>query len=156
MPVTISEAPGPPLAPALKAPGLILLAEDNVINARFTRKLLEKEGYLVQVVGNGQEAVDAWRRGGVALILMDVQMPLMDGLEATRSIRDLEAKRLLPELERLPGARVPIIALTANAMRSDEQLCLAAGMDGYLTKPFERDDLLQLLTRIVGGAKKKC
>jgi signal transduction histidine kinase/DNA-binding response OmpR family regulator len=100
----------------------ILLAEDNAVNQRVAIRLLEKEGHVVTPVVNGLEAVSAVRTGGFDLVLMDVQMPEVDGLEATRRIR-------------AAGQHVPIIAMTAHAMKGDEDRCLAAGMDGYVSKP---------------------
>jgi CheY-like chemotaxis protein len=88
-------------------------------------------GYEVHAVANGQEAVAAWREGRYDLILMDCQMPVMDGYEATREIRVLEAGR----------QRIPIVALTAHAMKDDDAKCMAAGMDHHLTKPLDRDRL---------------
>jgi CheY-like chemotaxis protein len=108
----------------------ILVAEDNVVNQRVVVRMLERLGYRVDVVANGAEAVDATARRRYAAILMDCQMPDMDGYEATSVIRARE----LPGGE--PGGqRLPIIALTANAMADDRDRCLAAGMDGYLAKP---------------------
>ncbi|MBS0374460.1 MAG: response regulator [Proteobacteria bacterium] len=113
----------------------LLLAEDNPVNQRVARGALEKMGYAVHVVGNGAEAVAAWETGRYDLVLMDCQMPELDGYAATREIRRREA-----------GARhIPIIALTADAMQGAEQVCLDAGMDGYLTKPFDRARLAERL-----------
>lgn len=118
--------------------GRVLVVEDDRINARLARKILEDIGWQVDVAGNGAEAVDAFRRGDYLAILMDMQMPTMNGLEATERIRALEAEN---------GARVPIIALTANAMPGDRERCMAAGMDDFLTKPFRRDEMATKLAR---------
>jgi two-component system sensor histidine kinase/response regulator len=114
----------------------VLLTEDNAINQAVAARLLEKLGHEVVVAHNGQEGFEAWARGGIDVILMDVQMPVMDGLDATRAIREAEAQR---------GTRVPIIALTAHAMPSDRDRCLAAGMDRYLAKPIRFDALASAL-----------
>ncbi len=114
----------------------VLLAEDNVVNRRVAVRMLESLGLAVDIAVNGQEAVDALARQPYEIVLMDCQMPLLDGLEATRRIRALESA-----LER----RSHIIALTANAMSSDEQNCRDAGMDDYLSKPFKLEDLKRVL-----------
>jgi CheY-like chemotaxis protein len=103
----------------------ILLAEDNEVNQLVAVGMLNSLGYASEVVPNGAEAVAAMERGGFDLVLMDVRMPVMDGLEATRRIRMLGG----------PAGGVPIIAVTANAMRGDEEACLNAGMNDYLAKP---------------------
>jgi signal transduction histidine kinase/CheY-like chemotaxis protein len=110
--------PGPPMR--------VLLAEDSPVNQRVARDLLEGHGHEVEIVTTGREALEATRAGSYDLVLMDVQMPEMDGLEATRAIRAREA-----------GSRehVPIVAMTANAMQGDRERCLAAGMDDYIAKP---------------------
>ncbi len=114
----------------------ILVAEDNVVNQRVIEVMLRRRGHLVTIAGNGQLAVEAWRTHGFDLVLMDVQMPEMDGLEATRVIRREELRR---------GARVPIVALTAHALSSDQDRCRDAGMDAYLTKPVQIEALERLL-----------
>jgi PAS domain S-box-containing protein len=114
----------------------VLLAEDNVVNRRVAVRMLESLGLSVDIAVNGQEAVEALTRQPYEIVLMDCQMPLLDGIEATRRIRALESS-----LER----RAHIIALTANAMSSDEQNCRDAGMDDYLSKPFKLDDLKRVL-----------
>jgi len=112
----------------------ILLAEDNPMNQKLAVRLLEKLGYTTEVVGDGQEAVDAVMAGGFDIVLMDVQMPELDGLEATRRIR-AEA----------PMPRPWIVAMTANAMEGDREACLAAGMDGYISKPIRPEALAEAL-----------
>jgi two-component system sensor histidine kinase/response regulator len=114
----------------------ILLAEDNPVNQRLATRILEKMGHCVTLASTGREAVDALRLRAYDVILMDVQMPQMDGIEATQSIRT----------EELGSDRhQPIIALTAHAMQGDHERCLAAGMDGYLSKPIRPQELEQLL-----------
>ena len=114
----------------------VLLAEDDLINQEVSRTLLEEAGLVVDVASNGLEAVDLARRNDYALVLMDLQMPQMNGLEAAAAIR------------RLPvGGRVPILALTANAFDEDRQRCLDAGMDGHLAKPVTTDRLHDALDR---------
>ncbi len=124
--------------------GKVLLVEDNAINQRVARRFLERLGCEVQVVGNGQQAVDAYRADNWAFILMDMQMPVMDGLEATRRIRELEGN----------GARTPIVALTANAMMGQLERCLEAGMDDYLTKPLDITRLQDVLDRFMAAADR--
>ena len=119
----------------------VLLAEDNVINTKLARRILEKMGCQVTHAENGIQAVDLWAAEAVDLILMDVQMPMMDGLEATRTIRAREPA----------GVRVPIIALTANAMKGDDDACMAAGMDGYVPKPIDRRLLEQAMRHALRG-----
>jgi two-component system, sensor histidine kinase and response regulator len=116
----------------------ILLAEDNPVNQMLAVRLLEKRGHSVTVAGNGKEALAALDHQGFDLILMDVQMPEMDGFEATTAIRGLEKQT---------GLHLPIIAMTAHAMVGDKERCLAAGMDDYITKPFQPADLMELLAR---------
>ena len=114
----------------------ILLVEDNAVNRLVATRLLQKGGYEVVVAENGREAVDLAQRGGIQLVLMDVQMPEMDGFEATHAIR---------ARERETGAHLPIVAMTAHAMKGDRERCLAAGMDDYLTKPIRSAELFELL-----------
>jgi len=114
----------------------VLLAEDNLVNQRLVVRLLEKRGHRVVVAGTGLEALKALEKESFDLVLMDVQMPDMDGLEATAAIR---------EKEKDTAAHQAIVALTAHAMKGDREKCLAAGMDGYLTKPIRPQELDQLL-----------
>jgi two-component system, sensor histidine kinase and response regulator len=110
----------------------VLVAEDNAVNRRLVEALLRKRGHTVVSVDNGRAAVAAVTEGGFDVVLMDVQMPEMDGLEATRTIRQLEIET---------RAHVPIIALTAHAMKGDRDICVAAGMDEYLSKPINAVEL---------------
>jgi PAS domain S-box-containing protein len=130
----------------------VLLVEDNDINALLARRMLEKTGCDVFVCVNGREAVDAIRRrlAGTEppfdLVFMDVHMPILDGLEATRIIKGLYAAQPDPALR-----AAPIVALTANAFEEDRRRCIEAGMDDYLAKPFDRDDLQQVLDKWCGA-----
>jgi signal transduction histidine kinase/CheY-like chemotaxis protein len=123
----------------------ILLAEDNLVNQRLATRLLEKRGHFVVVAGNGREAVTAFERESFDLVLMDLQMPEMDGFEATTEIR---------EKEKATGSHLPIVALTAHAMKGDREKCLAGGMDGYLTKPIRPQELDELLESYVDRRRK--
>jgi two-component system sensor histidine kinase/response regulator len=116
----------------------VLVAEDNPVNQRVATALLERLGHRVTLATNGAEAVAKWREQKFDLVLMDVQMPELDGFEATRSIRDYERN----------GARTPIIAMTAHAMTGDRERCLEAGMDDYVSKPVRRESLLSAIARI--------
>jgi signal transduction histidine kinase/CheY-like chemotaxis protein/ligand-binding sensor domain-containing protein/HPt (histidine-containing phosphotransfer) domain-containing protein len=117
----------------------ILLAEDNFVNQKVAVAVLEKLGHQVDTVQNGVQAVESWQSGRYDLILMDCQMPEMDGYEATREIRRIEATA--------GNVRIPIVALTAHAIQGTEQQCRDAGMDDYLTKPLNRDRLTDTLDR---------
>jgi signal transduction histidine kinase/ligand-binding sensor domain-containing protein/DNA-binding response OmpR family regulator len=119
----------------------VLLVEDNVINQRVAQRFLERLGCEVQIVGDGAQAVRAYSPATYSLILMDMQMPVMDGIEATQRIRDLEGM----------GPRTPIVALTANAMMGTLERCLEGGMDDYLTKPIDLARLQAVLERFVGS-----
>jgi CheY-like chemotaxis protein len=116
----------------------ILLAEDNVVNQTFAIAILKKMGHQVALAVNGAEAVSKWSEGEFDLIIMDVQMPEMDGFEVTKRIR---------EQERISGAHIPIIAMTAHAMSGDSKLCIDAGMDEYVSKPVNRKTLEQAIHR---------
>ncbi len=117
----------------------VLLAEDNAVNQLVALRLLERFGHTVTVAANGKKALEAWNRGGFDAILMDVQMPEMNGWEATQEIR---------ERERSAGVRIPIIAMTAHAMKGDDERCFAAGMDDYLTKPIRTEELMATLDKV--------
>ena len=115
------------------------MAEDNPVNQRLAVRLLEKQGYSVMVADNGRAALEAIDQERFDLVLMDVQMPEMDGFEATAAIRGKESAT---------GTRLQIIAMTAHAMKGDEERCLAAGMDGYVSKPIQ----IQALSRAIESA----
>jgi CheY-like chemotaxis protein len=110
----------------------VLLAEDNAVNQTLALRLLEKRGYSVTVAGNGREAVEAFEKNHFDVVLMDIQMPEMDGFEATAAIR---AK------EKLTGRHVPILAMTAHALKGDQERCISAGMDAYISKPIRTSEL---------------
>jgi CheY-like chemotaxis protein len=120
----------------------ILVAEDNSVNQKVAVRTLEKLGYRADVVQDGQEAVSAWESGQYDLILMDCEMPVLDGYEATRRIRSREDGR----------AHIPIVALTAHAMKSAQVACRAAGMDDYITKPMDRERLDACLDRFLNDS----
>ncbi|HUE69470.1 MAG TPA: response regulator [Pirellulaceae bacterium] len=133
-------------APAAVRPLKILLAEDSLVNQRLAVGLLERHHHQIIVANNGQEAIDALAREPFDLVLMDLQMPELDGLEATRRIRAREQQ---------PGdgdrpAHVPIIAMTAHALKGDRERCLAAGMDEYVSKPIRESQLLAALRAVLG------
>ena len=123
----------------------VLVAEDNAVNQKLIVRLLEKRGHRVTVAGNGREAVDAAARESFDLVLMDMQMPEMDGFEATAMIR---------VRERRSGAHLPIVALTAHAMKGDREKCLAGGMDDYLSKPIQPGELEEVLARFARVRKQ--
>jgi CheY-like chemotaxis protein len=137
-----SAATGPPRQ---IRPLRILLAEDSLANQKLAVGLLTKHGHTVVVANHGKQAVAAWDREGFDLILMDVQMPEMDGIEATAVIRTKE---------RQTGRHVPIVAMTAHAMTGDREHCLAAGMDGYIAKPIRASELFDVLERLAGPARE--
>lgn len=122
----------------------ILLAEDNVVNQKLAVRMLEKLGHSVYAATNGKEAIQAYERKHFDLIFMDVQMPEMDGYEATRLIRKKEAET---------GGHIPIVALTAHAMTRDREECLAAGMDDYLSKPISMDEVYRVIEKIIETAE---
>jgi signal transduction histidine kinase/DNA-binding response OmpR family regulator/HAMP domain-containing protein len=120
----------------------VLLAEDNPVNQKFAIRVLEKAGHAVVVANNGREAVERWQGDQFDVVLMDVQMPEMDGFEATGRILDLERQAE-------STTHTPIIAMTANAMKGDRERCLEAGMDGYVSKPVKRQTLFAEIDRLL-------
>ncbi|MEA1938165.1 MAG: PAS domain S-box protein, partial [Pseudomonadota bacterium] len=128
--------------PALPRPVHVLLAEDNPVSRKVTRGILEKYGHSVKTVTTGTEAIAAVQEEPVDVVLMDIHMPVMDGLEATRAIRSLAE----------PVAEVPIIALTATALQDDDQRCLAAGMNAYISKPVAVEHLFAVLGQVMFDA----
>jgi len=121
----------------------ILLAEDNLVNQKLAVRVLEKRGHRVAVAANGIEALEALEKKQFDVVLMDVQMPEMDGLEATAAIR---------KKEKVSGGHIPIVAMTAHAMKGDTQLCLDAGMDGYVSKPVRASKLYETIERLAQKA----
>jgi CheY-like chemotaxis protein len=122
---------------AERVPLRILLAEDNALNQKLALRLLGQMGYQADVVGNGLEAIEALERQTYDVVLMDVQMPEMDGMEASREIH-----------RRWPSVGRPrIIAMTANVMQGDRELCVEAGMDDYVSKPIRTEELIDALVR---------
>ena len=115
----------------------ILLAEDNAVNQKLALRILQQLGYRADLASNGLEAVESVDRQVYDVVLMDVQMPLMDGLEASRRIVDAA-----------PTDRPRIVAMTANAMQGDREMCLAAGMDDYIAKPIDAATLIQALRAV--------
>jgi CheY-like chemotaxis protein len=137
-PTSVEKGSGPSLR--------ILLAEDNLVNQRLALRVLEKRGHAVTLANHGKDAVEEYLKGSFDIILMDIQMPEMDGFEATAAIRNHEVKL---------GGRIPIMAMTAHAMQGDRERCLASGMDGYVSKPIRPEDLFGELERLVPSAGRK-
>jgi CheY-like chemotaxis protein len=137
--VTLPAAAASPSSPSLR----ILLAEDNLVNQRVAMTMLRKMGHRITLATNGLEAVEQWRQGDFDLILMDVQMPEMTGLQAAKQIRREEAT----------GAHLPIIAMTASAMSEDRERCLAAGMDDFISKPVSYKVIEQMISATVSPGK---
>ena len=135
-----------PTQVSLRAEGgmRVLLAEDNLVNRRVATRLLEKQGHTVVAAKNGIEAVAAVERGDIDIVLMDVQMPEMDGLEAIRVIR---------ESEKVSGEHLPIVSITAHVMKGDREKCMEAGADDYVPKPLQRAELFAAIERARGAAK---
>jgi len=123
-------------------PSRILLAEDHPVNQRLATKILEKWGHEITVAPNGRRALEIYNQKSFDLILMDVQMPQMGGMEATAAIREVEKGRT---------SRTPIVAMTAHAIKGDREKCLAAGMDGYISKPINPDELFALIESFLTG-----
>jgi CheY-like chemotaxis protein len=118
----------------------VLLAEDNVVNQKLALRLLEKRGFEVTVAGDGQAAFEEFEKGCFDVVLMDVQMPNMDGFQATAAIREREQKT---------GGHIPIVAMTAHALKGDEERCIAAGMDAYVSKPIRTTELFATIESVV-------
>ena len=131
--------------PAGKEKARILLVEDVPMNQKLVKALLEKEGWEVQLAANGTEALAALEEGEFDVALMDIQMSVMDGFKATALIREQEKKK---------GGHLPIIAMTAHALKSDREKCLEAGMDDYISKPIRADELRAAVTRAEKLKKK--
>ncbi|RLB07078.1 MAG: hypothetical protein DRG27_06805 [Deltaproteobacteria bacterium] len=130
----VIKIPEPKKVKKIKKRLRVLLAEDNPVNQKVAKSMLEKQGFQVTIANNGKEAVELLTKESFDLVLMDVQMPEMDGLEATRKIREL-------------GIKIPIVALTANAFEEDRKRCLEAGMDEYLSKPIKIEELLNIISK---------
>jgi len=124
--------------PTRASPLRILLVEDNIMNQKVVTKMLEKMGYVISIANHGGVAVETFQEGMFDAILMDMQMPVMDGIKATQEIRKLETS----------GGHIPIIACTAHVMKGDKEKCIAAGMDDYISKPIKKNDLLEILDRL--------
>jgi len=114
---------------------MILIAEDNLINQKVIERMVQKLGYRADLVANGRAALEALSQSAYGLVFMDCQMPEMDGFEACREIRKRESG----------VGHIPIVAITANAMKGDRERCLEAGMDDYVSKPFKQDDLKNVI-----------
>ena len=124
-------------------PPRILMAEDNVINQRVGKLILQRAGFNIDLVSDGNEALAAHRAEPYDVILMDCQMPTMDGFEASRQIRQLH------------GKQPAIIAVTANALLGERERCLEAGMDDYLSKPFQAEQLVAVVKKWAGAARQR-
>jgi CheY-like chemotaxis protein len=142
-PQAVAPSSGPSAHDPLREPprGLrILLAEDNHVNQILAVRLLEKRGHHVVVAGDGREALEKLKTADFDLVLMDVQMPVMGGFEATAAVR---------EMEKGTGKHIPIVALTAHAVKGDRERCLAAGMDGYVGKPIHPEELFEQIEALI-------
>jgi CheY-like chemotaxis protein len=120
----------------------ILLAEDNAVNQTLTVRLLEKRGYAVSVAGDGLAAMAALENSSFDLVLMDIQMPVMDGFGATTAIR---------EKEKRTGGHIPIVAMTAHALKGDQERCISAGMDGFVSKPIRTSELFSAIESLLAS-----
>ncbi len=120
----------------------ILLAEDNEANQFLIKAITKSNNWNITVVDDGEKAIEQYKNQSFDLILMDVQMPIMNGYEATKIIRDLEQEK---------GIHTPIIALTAYAMKSDKDQCIEAGMDDYISKPFKRQQFLDMIHNVLSS-----
>ena len=138
----------PTASTAVQVTRRVLMAEDTPINQTLQTILLNRMGYEVTIANNGLEAVEAFNSGNFDLVLMDVQMPEMGGVEATQEIRQRESLRTQPDGTR---ARIPIIAVTANALKGDREHYIASGMDGYVSKPISVEALKSEMARVMAG-----
>ena len=136
-PAVIPKVPGAPLR--------ILLVEDNIANQKLANYILRERGHVVEIAGDGKEAIRLAGQFRYDVILMDVQMPEMNGLDAAAAIRNRENG----------GRRVPIVAMTAHAMQSDRDRCVAVGMDGYLCKPVKREELIETIERLAANVASR-
>ena len=118
----------------------VLVAEDHPLNQKLARRLLEKQGHRVTIVEDGAQVIDVTSRESFDLLLRDIQMPYVDGFQATAAIRERE--------EVTGGRRLPIIALTAHASRGDAEKCRVGGMDGYVSKPIDRAELYRVIAEV--------
>jgi CheY-like chemotaxis protein len=141
-----SDAPSLPAATKTHKQLRVLLAEDNAVNQKIATRVLEKHGHRVTIAGDGRLALAALDRAAFDVVLMDVQMPEMDGFEATAAIRGRE---------RETGSHLPIIAMTAHAMQGDRERCIAAGMDDYISKPLKAAELIELLEKFFDDAQQE-
>lgn len=123
----------------------ILVAEDNEANQFLIKAITKSMDWEITLVDDGEQAVEAYKTGGFDLIMMDVQMPVLNGYEATKIIRKLEAEK---------GIHTPIVALTAYAMKSDKDSCIEAGMDDYISKPFKRQQFLDMVVNTLNAHKQ--
>ena len=119
---------------------ILVVDDDTVISKAFT-VMLQRADFAVAVAEDGLKGVEMWEQGNYDLVLMDVQMPRMNGFEATRAIREMEERR---------GGHTPILAVTAYALKQDEEQCLAAGMDAYISKPVDFKKLLEMIRGLIG------
>jgi CheY-like chemotaxis protein len=115
----------------------ILVVEDNLVNQKVLRIILDRNDCQYEIANDGAEAIQMFEKGKYNLILMDCQMPVLNGLQASQKIRELEQSKMVP--------RCRIVAMTANAMMGDREKCISAGMDDFLSKPFKSQDLLEML-----------
>jgi CheY-like chemotaxis protein len=145
LPARVAASPAPD-RPAVTKGAKVLLVEDNRVNQKLALSLLTRAGYTVEVADSGVAAVSALRRRRFDAVLMDLQMPQMDGMEATRIIRDPTSRMLQPD--------VPIIALTAHALQGDRERCLEVGMDDYVTKPLQPEQLFAALERAIVAGRR--
>jgi len=145
--ITLVDTPDAPIGIGPSRPLMILVAEDNVVNQRVAKGILDRRGHAVIIANNGHEAVQAVATQRFDLVLMDLQMPEMGGLEATAAIRQMEA---------VTGGRTPIVAMTAHALASDQERCLMAGMDAFLSKPIRPEQLLATIQRFVVDNADDC